>query len=153
MKLNPSFEKGIKVREEKLHRSSIVEVPWNFSWNFQISTIDERCSFFSLTLIPFSKLGLSCYELSKNYKFTSYPIFCCCWNWRNLMNLQQYYVFVHLQGLGSSQLPYHLVNEINQDLCYVKILSSIFSGAVSLNKCLPLNIIILIIANIHSKWR
>ena len=30
------------------------------------------------------------------------------------------YVFIHLQGLGSSQLADHLVNEINQGPCYVK---------------------------------
>ena len=30
-------------------------------------------------------------------------------------------VFIHLQGLGSSQLADHLVNEINQGSCYVNI--------------------------------
>ena len=29
------------------------------------------------------------------------------------------YVFIHLQGLGSSQLADHMVNEINQGPCYV----------------------------------
>ena len=31
-------------------------------------------------------------------------------------------VFIHLQGLGSSQLTDHLVNEINQSPCFVKLL-------------------------------
>ena len=30
------------------------------------------------------------------------------------------YVFIHLQGLGSSQLADHVVNEINQGPWYVK---------------------------------
>ena len=38
-------------------------------------------------------------------------------------------VFIHLQGLGSSQLADHLVNEINQGLCYVNV----FESALDLN--------------------
>ena len=30
-------------------------------------------------------------------------------------------VFIHLQGLGSSQLANNLVNEINQGLCHVNV--------------------------------
>ena len=38
---------------------------------------------------------------------------------RQVGRCKRYQVFIHLQGLGISQLADHLVNEINQGLCYV----------------------------------
>ena len=46
-------------------------------------------------------------------------------------------VFTHLQGLGSSQLADHLVNEVNQGPCYVKS-KPYFQGIPNTSVCITL---------------
>ena len=43
-------------------------------------------------------------------------------------------VFTHLQGLGVSQLAGHLVNEINQGPCYVKMSNPKFKSSMNFSK-------------------